>query len=280
MIGGVMSSIVLKENKYGQKIWLNENNHVGQAIIQKGVYDEHAIYYIEKILTYLQEPVCLDIGANIGNHALVMSRFSKMVYCFDPESENIDFLTKNKQANHLHNMQVLGVGLSDENASLTFYKNGRGGCSTFSPDLKGEGYTEEMLTCRIGDEVIEEQAINHIDFIKIDIEGFEARALYGLKNSIQKSRPILMMEWNNNTTREQFKKYDLFNIVFKNYCVLAVLNNHHRNYWGQRFVAKVARFFYRKIIKKRRILCQFNAENSYVNVILYPAEKSWVADIK
>ncbi len=60
-----MAKIALRENIYGQKIWLDEHESIGQAIINKGIYDEHAISYIEKILQKLKDPVCLDIGAKL-----------------------------------------------------------------------------------------------------------------------------------------------------------------------------------------------------------------------
>lgn len=268
--------MVLTKNKYGQKIWVNEQGHIGEAIINKGIYDPNAIYYIEQILQLIENPICLDIGAHLGNHALIMSRLSKMVYCFDPVPSNIHFLTKTKNENNIKNMKIFCMGLSDKNEKLIFYKNGRGGFSTFVSDLKGTDYTTENLTCAIGDEILTQNNIETIDFIKIDIEGFEARALYGLRNSIQNGRPIIMMEWNNKITKEQFKKYDLFKTLFKNYQIYSILNNHHHDYWGNKWSRQIMRFFYRKWVKKRRLLAHFDPQLNYANVILFPKEKGWV----
>lgn len=269
-----MQKLIAMKNKYGQTIWSMPDNHIAEAIIKHGVYDEHAIQYIEKILKAMPaSPVVLDIGAHIGNHALVMTQHSKMVYCFEPMSENVTVLQRNQADNHIQNMQIFPFALSDKNENLTFYKDG----STFVSELQHEGSATETLTCKIGDEVLLENNINQIDFIKIDVEGFEAQALRGLSHSIQASQPVVMMEWNNDTTRELFVKYDLFNTVFKNYQVRAISHNHQKHYWGVKWYSQIARFVYRKFVTKRRLLTAFTPEGEYTNILLFPVDKSWVA---
>jgi FkbM family methyltransferase len=260
---------ILTKNKYGQSIWINKENHLGQAILEKGIYDGDGVHYIEKILERIDNPICLDIGAHIGNHALVMTKYSKMVYCFEPDDDSIKILNKNVEENHIRNIKIFPFGLSDKNEELTFYRQG----STFVSSLKKDDSQIESLTCKIGDEVIQENHIEKIDFIKIDIEGFEGEALYGLKQSIQHSRPVIIMEWNNDITREKFKKYGLFNTVFSHYRILAISHNHHKHYWGTKLHSQFLRFLYRKIFRKRRIICPFVPEARYANVLLIPQEK-------
>jgi len=269
-----MKHLISMNNKYGQVIWSEPDSHIADAIIKHGVYDEHAIHYIEKILQAMPDkPIVLDIGAHIGNHALIMTRFSKMVYCFEPLTENVTVLQRNQSENHIQNMQIFPFALSDKNETLTFYKDG----STFVSDLQHAGSATEILTCKIGDEVLQENQIHRIDFIKIDVEGFEAQALRGLSNIIKSSQPVVMMEWNNDTTRELFAKYNLFNDVFKGYQIRALSHNHQKHYWGPKWYWQLARFIYRKIVPKRRLLTHFTPEGEYTNILLFPAEKSWVA---
>jgi FkbM family methyltransferase len=277
-----MANILLKENKYGQKIWVDENESIGKAIIKKGIYDANGIHYINKILQLIDAPICLDIGANIGNHALIMARHSKKVYCFEPQTDIVNLLKKTINENNIKNMEIFCLGLSDKNEKLTFYKNldGNGGSSTFIADLKGTNYQIENFECRVGDEIIEQNRIEKIDFIKIDVEGFEAHSLSGLKNSILKFRPIIMMEWNNQVTKEKFQQHDLFNTLFKNYEIHSILNNHHRYYWGKRWFSRTARVFYRKLTKKRPLLYHFDRKLNYTNILFIPPERKWVADLK
>lgn len=271
-----MENVVLMQNKYGQKIWADPSEIIGDAILKKGIYDEHAIHCIQKILTKMAEPIVLDIGAHMGNHALVMTQFSKMVYCFDPLPANVDLLHRNKNENQIQNMQVFPYGLSDQEQTLPFFKD----AYTFVPDLQEGISPTNVLVCKVGDDLLKEHHINKVDFIKIDIEGFEARALYGLKHTIQTSRPVVMMEWNNDHTREGFKQYDLFNTVFENYKILAMTHNHHKAYWGNQWYSQLLRFLYRKFVPKRKVLAHFVPEVRYTNILLLPKEKDWATILR
>src|SRR6185437_5546038 len=164
------------------------------------------------------------------NHAIVMSKFSKIVYCFEPQQDAVNLLNKTIAANHIHNIEIFPIALSDKNEELVFYKNldGHGGSSTFISSLKANKYVTENITCMIGDELLQKNNIHKIDFIKIDVEGFEPQVLNGIKQSILKFRPIIMMEWNNEATKKQFSENDLFHNLFQNYKIKAIASNHHK----------------------------------------------------
>jgi FkbM family methyltransferase len=50
------------------------------------------------------------------------------------------------------------------------------------------------LPIRVGDEVLADQNIKNIHFIKIDTEGFEPFVLRGLKNTLELCRPLVFFE--------------------------------------------------------------------------------------
>lgn len=51
----------------------------------------------------------------------------------------------------------------------------------------------ELLSVRRGDDVL--AAIPNVEFIKIDVEGFEAKALAGLSHIISRDRPLVVFEF-------------------------------------------------------------------------------------
>jgi FkbM family methyltransferase len=272
---------IIAENKYKQKIEINPSDHIGSNILSHGIYDSKGVQCIEKILSRLQSPIVFDIGANIGNHALVMARYSKMVYLFEPQRNTVLMLHNTMMLNSIKNWKIFEFGLSDEQKILPLYQNldGNNGASTFISQLKGDKFAVEQLQVKKGDDIVRESNINQLDFIKIDVEGFEAKAISGLADSIKRFSPIILMEWNNIITKQQFKELNLFNNVFDGYITKAIISNHHKSLWQNKKLGKIRRFFYKRLTKKRTLLSSFSEYFDYPHVLLIPKHKAHLVDI-
>jgi FkbM family methyltransferase len=261
-------------NRYKQKIMLNPEDVIGKTILKEGIYDRTGLYFIEKILSQLPSPIVFDIGASIGNHALRMALYSKMVYLFEPQTELAQHLATTQRLNQLTNWKIFNLGLSDENKTLTLYKNLISNIETsFVAELKGKDFSTEEASVRIGDEIVHENALTQLDFIKIDVEGFEAPVLTGLKNSILKFRPLIFMEWDKTITKQQFQERHLFSEVLKDYDIKAIIRNPEENSFFNKCRSRIKRFFSPNKIRKRRILGDFQPEANYRHLVLVPQEK-------
>lgn len=135
--------------------------------------------------------VFCDIGSNIGNHALFALKFLHVakVILFEPNPVAIALLRSNLTLNGVMDQcddQHLGYGLSDSSAQgLGMDVPGRNlGAGRM---VEGSGDLEVIR----GDDALAGQ---QIDFIKMDVEGMEMRALAGLRETIARTRPILFIE--------------------------------------------------------------------------------------
>ncbi len=269
-------NIIIAENKYQQKIAFQANDHIGEIILRDGIYDSRGLHYIEKILAQIDKPVVFDIGANIGNHALLMSRHSQVVYLFEPQANIANLLRQTMSLNNITNWKICEFGLADEDRVLPLYKNlnGNNGASTFISELKAKHFAVEELQVRHGDSIVNQYGINQLDFIKIDVEGFEAKVIAGLKNTIHRFRPIIMLEWNNDISKTQFREHDLFQQVFHDYIIKAIIHSHHPSRWHAKTFAKIRRFFYKTFTEKKWVIDDFVAVYDYQHVLLVPTEKT------
>ncbi len=266
---------IVGENRYKQKIMLNPQDLVGSGILNDGLYDRTGLHFIEKILSRLNNPVALDIGANIGNHALRMSEYCKMVYLFEPQLSLSRHLHTTMALNNISNWNIFNVGLSDEEKTLPLFKNldGNNGETSFVAELKGKNFLIEEAAICIGDNVLHKHNITHIDFIKIDVEGFEAKVIAGLKKSIQQYRPIIFMEWDKEITKQQFQEYNLFDTVFGDYSIKAISRNPSESSLYKKIQHKIHHLFNKNISKKRKIIGEFNQQSDYRHVVFVPNEK-------
>jgi FkbM family methyltransferase len=138
----------------------------------------------QEAIKRLKNGVFLDIGAYNGDSAFaLMNKFSpKKVYAF--EADNLNYLALNNNINSLHLKNIVPVNLAigDKNKEVNIEINGT------SSKISNKGSKVLMTTI---DDYIDKNKIEVVDLIKIDIEGFEQKALEGALETIKKFKPIL-----------------------------------------------------------------------------------------
>ncbi len=150
-----------------------------------------------KVLASKSE-VILDIGANIGCTALLFGELAKIVYAFEPSPTTFTFLEKNISRAGLKNvfLQNIGLGAAPGEYTLTFSPSNRSGGFVSNQTQVTTGHIMEKITILPLDEVLKPLKISKIDFIKIDVEGFEGNVLCGMPQTLATHKPIVVMELN------------------------------------------------------------------------------------
>jgi len=170
---------------------LYPNEEVDEHIARYGIYDRRHLDYFATLIPH--GAVFVDIGANIGNHALYLGRKCSAVYCFEPNPRAYRRLERNIALNHAGNVTIHRFGLGDHDAVQRFDDGGQLGMAHFSDD------GALALHIRKGDEAIH---LDRIDLIKIDVEGMEASVFRGLAGTIATHQPIVAFEYSGHVTPE------------------------------------------------------------------------------
>lgn len=142
--------------------------------------------------------VTLDIGANIGCTAILFSALSEWVYAFEPSPTTFAYLERNVLNSRRNNVFAhnIEVGDSPGKYTLAFSPANRSGGFVTGVTQGSAGHTVEEIVIRPLDEVVSSLGLEHVDFIKIDVEGFEGRVLSSAKNTLLSSRPTVVLELN------------------------------------------------------------------------------------
>lgn len=264
---------IILQNLFGHKISCFADDHITNNIKLYGLYDREALTLALKILTTIKDPILLDIGANIGNHSLAFSTVAKQIYSFEPVSFIFNKLTENVQQNNIQNIKAFNIGFSDKNSQglINIDTDGNLGSSSISEIQSNK---KEKIALINGDYFLKENHIKKIDFIKIDIEGHEFYAINGLKETIIKQRPLVMMEWNSEHNKQCFREANTMNEIFNKYDIYSISENeeYDSNYWKGKIFGKIRKKFYRKHHLPVK-LNKFIFDNSYSNILLIPREK-------
>ena len=89
-------NIVTSSNK---SLVVFEGDSITNEIQKKGEYDARALASIKEILSLIKPNISLDIGANIGNHSVIISDYTDKLYCFEPIPFIFDALESNIEKN-------------------------------------------------------------------------------------------------------------------------------------------------------------------------------------
>lgn len=119
-----------------------------------------------------------DVGAHKGYVSLLASRLVGQrgrVYAFEPSAENLGFLRRHVKWNRAENVTVFPFAIADSDGKEKF-----GGGSSLSLRLGGGGEVVEVRTV----ESLLQDGLRAPTFLKIDVEGAEARVLKGAGESL------------------------------------------------------------------------------------------------
>jgi len=188
-------SVICRYDK-NLKIKADLDEWIQQHIYFLGTWDKRGLNFIKQHLE--KEGVFFDIGANIGAYSLVASKIvgpGGRVHAFEPVSKVFERLKYNIELNDLNNIiaNQTPVYQSSEIPELFVSSNENAGIpSIFHHDTES-GTVEKVLAVSI-DEYVEKEKIRRIDMIKIDTEGGELFALRGMRSTLNRFRPMVMME--------------------------------------------------------------------------------------
>ena len=147
----------------------------------------------------------VDVGAHHGHYAYRLSQLARSVVAFEINPE----LLVDIEAYNPGNLRIVPVGLSSTTAKVPLFipiRDARPltGWASLNPDnLPG---ASSYLTRLSSVTTLDSFDLDHVTFIKIDVEGHELEVLRGAENTLAKWRPMLLIEVKsqNSTLVERF----------------------------------------------------------------------------
>lgn len=174
--------------------------HLYKAVFKN--YHTALIKNLRKLVSH--DAIIFDVGAHSGQFC---KQFAKLVpqgkvYAFEPGEYAGSLLKVMLSSHRLRNVELITKGLSDAEGKQTLYlpvkRSGAFGFGLASL-LPNTEYAEEKLRTQIIalttiDSVVNERGLERLDLLKVDIEGWELPVLRGAKQSIQRFRPVVIVE--------------------------------------------------------------------------------------
>lgn len=180
----------------GYAIYVAENDHaVGSHVLANHVYEPP----VSEVFRSFLKPgmTAIDIGANIGWFSLLSAYLvgdKGRVFSFEPGAENSRFLLLNKSANSFEQITLIHAAASERIESLAYSNScSNGFVSNLNDAEPGEILNADIVFAVPVDLIIPIDLPVH--FIKVDVEGWEMKALRGAERIIDHWKPQIVVEF-------------------------------------------------------------------------------------
>jgi FkbM family methyltransferase len=128
----------------------------------------------------------VDVGANIGYYLLLLESTvgpRGSVLCFEPEPANLRELEGNVRLNGFANAQIFAAAVGAEDGMATL----RAGINAAITEDGAGDFTVPLVR-------LDSALTGPVDFVKIDVEGWEGQVLAGARRLLRQHRPALWVE--------------------------------------------------------------------------------------
>lgn len=176
-------------------------NDISRCLYINGCYEPNEFVALAQILK--PGMTCIDGGANDGLYTTFIAQQTGptgKVYAFEPSKREYQRLLGNLKLNNHSWVEPIPSAIADAegDAQLVVAGYEHEGQNTLG-DFVHEGITQshtESVHLECIDQVIARKKITALDFLKLDIEGAEMKALRGALDSIKKFHPYMLIELN------------------------------------------------------------------------------------
>ena len=183
---------------------LDLNEGIDFSIFLFGVFERESKHLYER-LSGSADIVALDIGANVGSQSLLLASLlnsDSKIYCFEPTSYAFSKLKVNLKLNPLIAHKVFprqtfltsGVELAvPESVYSSWLLSDNPGDvhHMHAGSLKSTvGARSETI-----DSFVINEKLERIDFIKLDVDGYETDVISGGKLTLEKFKPLVYFEY-------------------------------------------------------------------------------------
>jgi FkbM family methyltransferase len=194
------SSKLLEKDKEGYEHWSTPMGTYwipdgSRYVLPFNLAEQKRKIYGEGEQAVRQGDIVLDCGANIGVFTqMALTAGAKTVVAIEPAPENLECLRRNfPQEIAAGRVIVYAKGVWDKEDKMTLQVDPHNSAADSFIIHREGGHSGIEVALTTIDRLVEELKLERVDYIKMDIEGAEQRALSGGKATIARFHPRLSL---------------------------------------------------------------------------------------
>lgn len=189
-IEGVLKSILIGARKHeirGDKMYMD---HIG------AVFEPSTVNVLHEFCNKGSQAI--DVGANLGLTALAMSQVCERVAGFEPVPRTFDYLKWNIKTESNISAFKYALGKTESTVAMQGHPDFLAGAYIADKYEVEDGthFREDSISVKVLDKEFTSLGLSRLDFLKIDVEGFELDVFEGGRQVIGDLKPNAFLEMN------------------------------------------------------------------------------------
>ncbi len=191
-----MLDIVPIHSKDNHTYWVDATDKLYIQRLRNGQYQGHNWQFAQTLIKQYRNAI--DIGSNNACNAIHYAKRFNHVLCFEPTGVTQTLWKNTVRDNNVANATLYTTALAEKAyaTEIVLFKHNLG-----HNHLENQYYWDPSRTRRrtratqaVQCVTLDSYNFSDIDFIKIDVEGFELNVLKGAVNTISANRPVCQLE--------------------------------------------------------------------------------------
>jgi FkbM family methyltransferase len=189
----------------------DNDDYISRSVLAGNDWAREACAITEQCIQGVDAPLVLDVGANLGTYSLKLGKSllsrSGQIIAFEPQRLIFYHLCTSIVWNRLPNVCALNIALGDEEGYVDVPTSFDGhdcnyGAVSLDMGINAQrGWNIQLIADRLP--MVPLQRLDSVrlpkkvDFLKIDVEGYEARVIEGATDTLENSGwpPMLVETW-------------------------------------------------------------------------------------
>ena len=177
------------------------SNFIDWTVFYSGAFVPHELRLLQDLAAGLRAKGkavnFFDVGANIGHHTLFMSHKADRIFAFEPFEVVLNQMKRKLEHAGIRNVTIFPVALGEDNETGTYRPptGANQGTGTLTGAMQYNS-AEETISVTVvgGDDFLTVNNLPPISLLKMDVEGYELNVLKGLKQTLRRDRPPILVE--------------------------------------------------------------------------------------
>ncbi len=180
----------VKDEINNQRIEYSLQGDIGRKLYLYGEFEKNELEICRRYIKKTSK--IIDIGANVGLHTVFFSKLATegLVVSFEPQRSIFSILMENVRG--LANVVPINLAISSDPGVAEFYVASDDAYSSLKDTLRKSIVSKIKVMTLPFDSFF--YAFDSLDFVKIDVEGYEHEVLLSMKKTLEKHKPVLFVE--------------------------------------------------------------------------------------